>query len=200
MLKTVVLYIRHITLLAALATFIPFVSAKDKKPKDAIKDEIQVVGHVPLADGPVRGFLLTEHYGHTYLYAERDPGKSVTLIDVSKAAQPSMVADLPNAGGDSGSLTIVSGTAALVSSSASQIAQAPQTIRIMDFSDPKNPKLAREFTGVTAVTRDERRGLVFIANGEGVWILEQRLATDPAVLKAYDDYVRYGPSMYPLSK
>jgi hypothetical protein len=200
MLKTVVLYIRPITLLAALATLIPSVSAKDKKPKDATKDEIQVVGHVPLADGPVRGFLLTQHYGHSYLYAEREPGKSITLIDVSKAAEPSTVADLPNAGGDSGSLNMVSGTAALVSSSAAQISQAPQTIRIMDFSDPRNPKLAREFTGVTAITHDEHRGLVFIANGEGVWILQQRLATDPAVLKAYDDFIRYGPSMYPLSK
>jgi hypothetical protein len=195
MLKTIVLYIRQIALLAAFATLVPYASAKDKKP-DVSKDDIQVVGHVPLADGPVRRFLLTEHYGRTYLYAERDPGKSVTLIDVSKAAQPSMVADLANAGGDSGSLTMVSGTAALVSSSAVPIAHAPQTIRIMDFSDPRSPKLAR----VTAVTRDERRGLVFIANGDGVWILQQRLATDPAVLKAYDDYVRYGPSMYPLAK
>jgi hypothetical protein len=200
MLKTIVLYMRHIALLAAFATSVPSASAKDKKLKDTPKDEIQVVGHVALADSPVRRFLLTEHYGHTYLYAERDPGKSVTLIDVSKAAQPSIVADLPNGGGDSGSLTIVSGTAALVSGSAAQMAQAPQTIRIMDFSDPRSPKLAREFTGVTAVTRDERRGLVFIANGDGVWILQQRLATDPAVLKAYDDYIRYGPSMYPLSK
>jgi hypothetical protein len=200
MLKKVVLHLRHITLLAVFAALIPSASAKDKKPKDSPKDEIQVIGHVPLADGPVRRFLLTEHYGRAYLYAEREAGNSVTLIDVSKAAQPSIVADLPNAGDDSGSLTMVSGTAALVSSSAVQSAQAPQTIRIMDFSDPRNPKLAREFTGVTAVTRDERRGLVFIANGEGLWILQQRLATDPDALKAYDDYIRYGPSMYPLPK
>ena len=59
----------------------------------------------------------------------------------------------------------------------------------MDFSDPKNPKVAREFTGVTAMSRDDRRGLIFIANAEGIWILQQHLAEDPEVEKAYAHYV-----------
>jgi hypothetical protein len=189
---------KYFAIAVIFAALIPAASAKDKKTKDSPKDEIEVVGHVGLADGPVRRFLLTEHYSRTYLYAERDAGKSVTLIDVTKAAQPSVVADLANAGGDSGNLTMVSGTAALVSSAAPASTPAPpQMIRIMDFSDPKNPTVAREFAGVTAVMRDDRRGLVFIANGEGVWILQQHLATDPQVMKAYDDYIRYGMSMYP---
>ena len=61
----------------------------------------------------------------------------------------------------------------------------------MDFSDPRNPKVAREFTGVTATSRDDRRGLIFIANGEGIWILQQHLAADPEVEKAYANYVLY---------
>jgi hypothetical protein len=200
MLKTVVHYTRNIAIAAIVAVLIPAAFAKDKKTKESPKDAIEVVGHVALTDGPVRRFLLTEHHSRTYLYAERDAGGSVTLIDVTTAAQPSIVADLANASGDS-NLTMVSGTAALVSSTPGALVQAPQqTIRIMDFSDPKNPKVAREFAGVTAVMRDEHRGLVFIANGEGVWILQQRLATDPEVMKAYDDYIRYGMSMYPPEK
>jgi hypothetical protein len=201
MLQTGVHYTRNIAIAAICAALIPAASAKDKKTKESPKDEIEVVGHVALTDGPVRRFLLTEHYSRSYLYAERGAGQSVTLIDVTRAAQPSVVADLANASGDSGNLTMVSGTAALVSSNAVASTQAPsQTIRIMDFSDPKNPKVAREFAGVTAVTRDEHRGLVFIANGEGVWILQQHLATDPEVMKAYDYYLRYGMSMYPPGK
>ena len=55
----------------------PLVCAKDKKPKTAPpapKDEIEVVGHIPLTDGPVRRFLATQHYSSYYLYAEHDAG------------------------------------------------------------------------------------------------------------------------------
>ena len=178
--------------LAAAIALIPAANAKDKKAKEAPKDEIQVVGHIALTNGPVRRFLPTQHYSRVYVYVERDPGKGVTLIDVTKPAQPSIVAELANAPGDSGSFTLVAGTAALVSSAPTVESQAPQTIRIMDFSDPKNPKVAREFVGVTAMSRDDRRGIVLIANGEGIWILHQNLATDPAVEEEYDRYIRYG--------
>ena len=87
---------------------------------------------------------------------------------------------------------------ALVSSepTASTTPQSPQTIRIMDLSDAQNPKVAREFTGVTALSRDDPRGLIFVANADGIWILKQHFAQDPEVQKAYEDYVIYGSSMY----
>jgi hypothetical protein len=173
----------------------PAAGAKNKKPKTPDpKDEIEVVGHIPLTDGPVKRFLATEHYSSFYLYAEHEAGGSVTLIDVTKTNQPAVLADVAYApAGSSGNLTLVAGTAALVSSGpATALAAAPlQTIRIMDFSDPLNPKVAREFTGVTAMSRDDRRGLIFVANGDGIWILQQHFALDPEVEKAYANYVVY---------
>ena len=61
----------------------------------------------------------------------------------------------------------------------------------MGFSDPRHPRATREFAGMTAMTRDDPRGLVFIANAEGIWILRQNQAQDPEVEKACADYVRY---------
>ena len=49
----------------------------------------------------------------------------------------------------------------------------------------------REFTGVSAMSRDDRRGLIFVANSEGIWILQQRLAMDPEVMKEYDRTLLY---------
>jgi hypothetical protein len=182
-------------LLAGLTTLAPNACAKDKKAQAAgPKDEIEVVGHIPLTGGPVRRFLATQHYSSFYLYAEHEAGKSATLIDVTKSNQPSVLADVayaPANGADS--LSVVVGTAALVSSepAAATATQPPQTIRIMDFSDPKNPRVAREFTGVTAMTRDPGRGLIFVANADGIWILRQHFAEDPEVQKAYENYVLY---------
>jgi hypothetical protein len=169
--------------------------AKDKtKVPPAPVDEIQVVGHVPLVGGPVTRFQSTKHYSSYYLYAEHDAGKSVTLIDVTKVGQPAVLTDVSySAGSGSEGLLAVAGTAALVDSEPATptgSAIAPQTLKIMDFSDPAHPKVAREFTGVTAVGRNDPRGLIFVANADGIWILQQHLAEDPEREKAYDEYVK----------
>lgn len=180
--------------------------AKDKKAKiapAAPKDEIEVVGHIPATNGPVQGFFTTQHYSSYYLYAQHQAGQNVTLIDVTNSAHPALLADVAyTPGGESESLSVVAGTAALVTSQpvSSAASTVPQNIKIMDFSDPQNPKVAHEFTGVTAMTRDEHRGLIFVANTDGIWILHQRLAEDPAVEKAYANYVVYGSSMYSPSR
>src|SRR5580704_4115589 len=174
------------SLLASSASAQP----KTKKAKPASKDAqdtIEVVGHVPLSNGPVRRFFTTQHYSGNYLYAERDSGKGVTLIDVSKVSKPVVLSDMAwQSDGGSGSLFAVTGTAAVVTEEQTETTAVakPQTIRIMDFSDPLHPQVAHEFTGVTAIGRDERRGLFFIANADGVWILRQILAYDPEMLKA----------------
>ena len=171
--------------------------AKDKKNKPVAKDpqdQIEVIGHLPPTDGPIRRFVPTQHYSSYYLYAEHEQGK-LTLIDVTKATRPAVLGDVeyPSQGGGTGSLFAVTGTAAVVTEGQAPPTNlpAPQTIRIMDFSDPQHPKVNREFAGVTAMSRDDSRGLIYIANAEGVWILQQRLAVDPEVEKAYEHHVIY---------
>ena len=179
----------------------PFGNAKDKKPKADAKDGIEVIGHVPLSGSAVTQFIATQHYSSFYLYAERADGKA-TLIDVSKTDQPAVLGDVAYAPGTgTSSLALVAGTSVLVSSEPNPAnkADAPQTLKIMDLSDPEHPKVAREFTGVTAISKDDNRGLIFLANAEGVWILRKHLALDPDVQRAYEDYVIYGSSMYPLA-
>jgi hypothetical protein len=154
-----------------------------------------------LSDGPVTRFFTTQHYSSYYLYAEHQTGGNVTLIDVTRGDRPAVLGDVSYGSAAAQGLSVVAGTAALVTSEPATAAPtAPQTIKIMDFSNPKNPKVAREFSGVTAVSRDDRRGLIFVANADGIWILQQRLAEDPQVEKAYANYVLYGWSMRPPEK
>src|SRR5262245_3873283 len=67
-------------------------SQKKPAPKDP-QDTIEVVGHLPSVNGAVARFLTTERLSSYYLYAERDGGKSVTLIDITDASRPVVVAD-----------------------------------------------------------------------------------------------------------
>ena len=164
---------------------------RNKKPRRLHrKDEIEVVGHIPLTGA---GETLPRHSTLQQLLSLRRTrtGGNVTLIDVTKSNQPAVLADVayaPNGGSDS--LTVVAGTAALVTSEPA--ASDGRTARRRPsgswiFRIRKNPKVAREFTGVTAMSRDEARGLIFVANADGIWILRQHLAEDPEVQKAYDD-------------
>ncbi len=185
-----------LALLAGLLVCASAAHAKDKKvktPPSPPKDEIEVVGHIPLTGGAVTRLSSTQHYSSYYLYAEH--GASTTLIDVTKVAQASVLADVAySPAGGSQSLLAVAGTAALVNSEAgvsAAPAATPQTLKIMDFSDPQHPKVAREFAGVTAIGRNDPRGLIFVANADGIWILKQKLATDPEMEKAYANYVMY---------
>jgi hypothetical protein len=169
---------------------------RDRKKKPLPKepqDAIEVVGHVPAPGGPVTRFLSTQHYSSYYLYVEHDGGRNITLVDVSRAAHPVVLAEIPNSPtGVPGNLFAVAGTAALTTDhTAGAGAMNPQTIRIMDFSDPKQPKVVREFGAVTAMSGDDQRGLVFVANPEGVWILQRRLAVDPEVEREYERRVWY---------
>jgi hypothetical protein len=50
----------------------------------------------------------------------------------------------------------------------------------------------REFTNVTATSKDPGRGLIFLADRQNIWILRQHFAQDPQEQKAYEDYVLYG--------
>jgi hypothetical protein len=176
----------------ALALTVVSANARDKHPKPEPQDAIEIVAHVPLTSGPVRRFLTTQHFSRTYLYAEHNAGENVTLIDVTKATHPVVLADVSyGAQGNSDSLFAVTGTAALVVAGQPAAQQAPQSVKIMSFSDPQHPTVAHEFTGVTAMTRDEARGLIFIADANGVWILHQQFAPDPEVEAAYAHHVIY---------
>lgn len=124
----------------------------------------------------------------------RVSGNTVTLIDVTNAKAPFLVASAPSPNGQADDLLAIAGTEALAVSAGAEPGGAfpePETVRIVSFADPEHPTVAREFAGVTAVGRDNQRALVFLANSEGVWILRERLAEDPAVVQAYADYVLY---------
>jgi hypothetical protein len=188
---------RHFSIVSvALAVSAAGLNAKDKHSKQQApeEDQIEVVANIPTSGGAITRFFTTEHYRRDYLYAEHAEGKDLTLLDVTRAERPTVLADVlsPNgqaagqvAGG--GSLVAVTGNAALVTSLPSSTASTtPQTFRILNFTDPLHPTVKQEFTGVTAMARDEKRGLIFLANDRGVWILREHYAMDPEFVKEWE--------------
>jgi hypothetical protein len=176
---------------------IPQLSAKEKHKQAAVppQDQIIVEAHIAIPGGPITRFTATRHYDRSYVYAERGPGQPVTLLDVTNPAKPKILSQVTSSNLVNGNLVAVAGTAAL-SASAVEIAKpVPQTIRLMDFSNPADPKVTQEFTEVTAVEKLSN-GLIMLADANGIRILSQHLADDPEMEERYARKVIYGESMY----
>lgn len=161
--------------------------AKDRHKAAPPQDRIEVTAHLALSGGSITGFLVTRHYQRDYLYAEASDGRTVTLIDVSDVSRPAVLANTTSSP-RTASLVTAAGTAVLVADGGSATPQAitPQTFRIMSFADPIHPVVSQEFADVSAIGRDDRRGLIFLANPQGIWILHETLAVDPASEKEWE--------------
>jgi hypothetical protein len=134
------------------------------------------------------------HWRTDYLYLDHADGSPVTILDVTNPAAPfvSGQIDIPNqdAGGRLGAVV---GTAALVAlpASSERPQTIPQTIEILSFAEPEHPSVVRQFAGVTSMLKDETRGLMYLANVEGLWVLRMEPATDVQLEKQYEHHVLY---------
>ena len=61
----------------------------------------------------------------------------------------------------------------------------------MSFANPADPKIVRQFTKVTGFLIDSRRGLVYVVNNEGLWILIGNPGRDLELEKQYEHELMY---------
>jgi hypothetical protein len=147
--------------------------------------DAKVIAHVPLPGGSTQQMFLQQVGRREYLYLQQASSQGLTLIDVSKPAKPKVVTHVPRE-----NLTLVTsglaiaeapGSKAAGSSGADENAEgtrgggsASEQIRVLDVSDPAHPRTVQNFSGVTSILPDDARGLIYVANGDGIWILSHQ--------------------------
>jgi hypothetical protein len=186
---------RLATILVAAAVTSVETDAKVKHQRADPQDQIEIEAHIQVAAGPVTRFVATRHYDRSYVYAEREAGMPVTLIDITNPTHPNVLSEVA-LGPAPGELLAAAGTSALAGDVGTAKPSAPQTISLMDFSDPAQPKMTKQFEGVTAVEKIAGGSVILLANKDGIWILKQHFAEDPAAERRYANEVVYGQSMY----
>jgi hypothetical protein len=170
-------------------------AAADRTNGAAKTDRIEVIAHYPLSGTPITGFVAASHWNRSFLYLERGTATPATILDVTNPSAPAAAGqlDVP-AQAEGANLETVIGSAALVTSSPeAQKPMAPETVTVLSFSDPDHPRVSRQFAGVTAIYKDEPRGLVYLANADGLWVLRLQPAPNVAAEKAYLNHVLYNP-------
>lgn len=173
--------------LALLAFFVVAAPGADSQPRPVKPSEqpATIVAHISLSGYPASQMALHENGDKRYLYIGANSNDGLTVVDVTNPEKPNLIKRLawPNQA-STGRLQMVSGGLALAEgpdgdSDAADHAPSTRAVKVLDLSEPANPRIILSFSGVTSTLDEEARNLVYITNGEGLWILRnnQALAT-----------------------
>ena len=158
-------------------------SAGDFYPSYA---DVKVIAHLALSGASPQQMFLQQNDRKQYLYVQQASGQGFTVVDVTKPTKPKMVSHVPQE-----NLTMLSSRLAIAEKSDNPAAagasratgstegtrgggSVSQSVRVLDVSDPAHPRTIQTFSGVTSVLADDARGLIYVANGEGIWILSHQ--------------------------
>jgi hypothetical protein len=137
-----------------------------------------VIAHLPLPQATGSQMLLQKENAKQYLYVQQAAKQGFMIIDVSKPDQPSLLKRTAESNqATAGNLQIVSPDIAIAeapektATTLSSRSRPTETVRVLDLSDPRNPKTLETFNQVTGLLPDGRHGLIYLTNNEGLWIL-----------------------------
>jgi len=177
--RTVAVTIVPYLIIAVLAWIIevPLARGNDESPKPT-DVPARVIAHLPLPQATGNEMLLQKENGRNYLYVQQAAKQGFMIVDVTKPDKPNLLRRTaePNPA-TAGNLEMVSPEVAIVAApekkpSALTSSNHPtQSVRIVDLSDPRNPKTLQQFSGVTGLLPDGGHGLIYLTNNEGLWIL-----------------------------
>jgi hypothetical protein len=158
-----------------------------------------VIAHLPLPGTPVSQLLLRQQGSKEYLYVQQTATNGFTVVDVTQPDRPNIVKDVTLPGNGHGETLEMLGNGVALAETLDSSAlggtqhalslEKPQagsgaaaarteSIRVLDLSDPKNPRTLQTFDGVTKVLAEDARNLIYITNGEGLWVLRHNPATE----------------------
>jgi hypothetical protein len=142
-----------------------------------------VIAHLALPQATGSQMLLQRENGKHYLYVQQAGKQGFMVVDVSKPDRPSLLKRTAESNeSTSGNLQIVSPDVAIAEAPEKTPAtltssnRPTETVRVLDLSDPRNPKTLETFNKVTSILPDGGHGLIFLTNNEGLWVLRYNRA------------------------
>lgn len=138
-----------------------------------------VIAHLPLPQATGNQMLLQKDKGKQYLYIQQASRMGFLVVDVSKPESPHLLKRAAQSNqATAGNMEMVSPDVAIAvlpeknPNTLTNSSHPAQTVRVLDLSDPRNPKTLQQFDAVTSLLPDGNHGLIYLTNNEGLWILK----------------------------
>ena len=164
-----------VTLLAIFAALSLAQDEQSTKPTDV---PATVIAHMPLPQASGSQMLLQRESGKNYLYVQQASKQGFMIVDVTDPELPHLLKRTAESmQATAGTMEMVSPDVAIAASperkptTLTSSNRPTQTVRVLDLSNPRNPKTLEEFKGVTSFLPDGGHGLIYLTNNEGLWIL-----------------------------
>ena len=178
---------------AGFALFLPSAQARKHPNPKVEEDAIAAVGHLPLKGDTAARLLTAEHWRRDYIYIELSSRPVLLQVDVTDVSKPKLVNEFALPAGPETHVETVVGSAVMITGgeTASAPTHLPRSVQLLSFQDPGHPRTLREFSNLTGFLNDGRRSLVYLFNDAGLWILQQKPATDQELERQYEHEVLY---------
>src|ERR1700688_739499 len=161
-------------------------SASDQPAPKPTDVPATVIAHLPLPQATGNQMLLQKENGKQYLYVQQAGKQGFMVVDVTKPEKPNLLKRTAESNqATSGNLEMVSPDVAIAEApektptTLTSSSHPTETVRVLDLSDPHNPKTLETFNKVTSLLPDSAHSLLYVANSEGLWVLRY---TRPAPL------------------
>jgi hypothetical protein len=116
-----------------------------------------------------------------YLYVEHSKDQGISIVDISKPAQPKEVGVLPWPDPALSGRMSLTGTVAIIAESEHvpmHSVTATDDLVFWDLSNPAAPRVVQEFSGVVKWLQDERN-FIYVLNGDGLWVVSEPADRQP---------------------
>ena len=161
-------------------------SARNHKPK-TVDNHAGVVSHISFTGLAVVDMAIQRQGNDKYyLYVQHSKDQGISIIDISKPAQPKTVGVIPwpdpavagrmNVTGD---LAIIAETAALPMRGST----SNDDLVLWDLSNPAAPRVVQKFSGVVKWLQDERN-FIYVLNGDGLWVVSKPADRQPEQMES----------------
>ena len=150
-------------------------------------DRIELIGHIAFDGKDVKGVITDEHWRRNYLYLTFVG--TIKVVDVTDGPKPRITSEYTESSPLQAQLVV--GNVAVLTDIAPATGNIPHAVSIVNFADPAKPEIIRQFANVTGFFVDSRRGLIYVINNEGLWILQEKPGHDLELEKQYEHDVLY---------
>jgi len=165
-------------------------SAKDHKLKGS-DNQAQVVAHISFAGLSAIDMAMQKKVNDRhYLYVQHSKDQGISIIDITKPAQPKVVGVIPGPDLALLSRMNVTGDLAIVAESEGvpiQSNTSNEALVVWDLSNPAAPRVVQKFSAVVKWLQDERN-FIYVLNGEGLWVVSKPAARQPEQTEPSTNY------------
>ena len=156
-------------------------SAKNHKVKTS-DNQADVVAHISFPGLSAVDMAMQKKVNDKYyLYVQHSKDEGISIIDISKPAQPKTVGVIPWPDPAVSGRMNVTGDLAILAETADRPMRGSTSnddLVLWDLSNPAAPRVVQKFSGVIKWLQDERN-FIYVLNGDGLWVVSKPADRQP---------------------